>query len=297
MDATETPEEAQLSTASFFAPLMISMAGIISTTFAIVLYHFIMVKYCRRRWRPEIPSSFLDARLAPSGVEQKVLKAIPIIIYSPTKDGGGGGGDSDGGGGGDGDGDIHEVEETECVVCLGELEDGDMIRLLPTCNHAFHVICIDTWFLAHTSCPVCRAPVVAPTVTTTIQVPPLPLGNGEEDSIDGVDLVTTDLLLPTGGDGTTSTSSPSLHRHCVSLVLPIEEKPRHLVTGLKRSLSLDQSYVILDIQRERERSTTTRSTTTTSSSSKGLTLSRSFLKSLSRLRMGGGTTTNGILPY
>lgn len=45
----------------------------------------------------------------------------------------------------------------ECVVCLQELEDGDVVRVLPACRHFFHGSCIDTWLCAHSSCPVCRA--------------------------------------------------------------------------------------------------------------------------------------------
>nr|CAB3470601.1 unnamed protein product [Digitaria exilis] len=45
----------------------------------------------------------------------------------------------------------------ECVVCLQELEDGDVVRVLPACRHFFHDRCIDAWLCAHSSCPVCRA--------------------------------------------------------------------------------------------------------------------------------------------
>ncbi|RLN11771.1 hypothetical protein C2845_PM09G15220 [Panicum miliaceum] len=45
----------------------------------------------------------------------------------------------------------------ECVVCLQELEDGDVVRVLPPCRHFFHGRCIDSWLCAHSSCPVCRA--------------------------------------------------------------------------------------------------------------------------------------------
>jgi Ring finger domain len=55
----------------------------------------------------------------------------------------------------------------DCSVCLGDFEDGDLVRLLPKCGHAFHVPCIDTWLRAHVNCPVCRSRVVDPTVTVT----------------------------------------------------------------------------------------------------------------------------------
>lgn len=45
---------------------------------------------------------------------------------------------------------------TDCLICLGELADGEKIRVLPKCNHAFHVKCIDKWLWSHISCPLCR---------------------------------------------------------------------------------------------------------------------------------------------
>ncbi|KAH9747189.1 Choline-phosphate cytidylyltransferase 2 [Citrus sinensis] len=43
-----------------------------------------------------------------------------------------------------------------CAICLLDFIDGDEIRLLPKCNHRFHVACIDKWLLSHSSCPTCR---------------------------------------------------------------------------------------------------------------------------------------------
>ncbi|KAL6899722.1 hypothetical protein ACP4OV_006380 [Aristida adscensionis] len=50
----------------------------------------------------------------------------------------------------------------DCAVCLGEFRDGELLRLLPKCGHAFHVPCIDTWLRAHVNCPLCRADVLGP---------------------------------------------------------------------------------------------------------------------------------------
>lgn len=52
------------------------------------------------------------------------------------------------------------VEGTDCSVCLSEFEEDETLRLLPKCNHAFHLYCIDTWLRSHTNCPLCRAPIV-----------------------------------------------------------------------------------------------------------------------------------------
>ncbi|XP_047312448.1 RING-H2 finger protein ATL32-like [Impatiens glandulifera] len=44
----------------------------------------------------------------------------------------------------------------ECAVCLNELDDGEILRLLPKCGHVFHRDCIDNWIVSHNTCPVCR---------------------------------------------------------------------------------------------------------------------------------------------
>ncbi|KAL5216387.1 hypothetical protein ABZP36_007788 [Zizania latifolia] len=55
----------------------------------------------------------------------------------------------------------------DCSVCLGEFQDGEFVRLLPKCGHAFHVPCIDTWLRAHVNCPLCRSDVLDPATTAT----------------------------------------------------------------------------------------------------------------------------------
>ncbi|XP_062199366.1 RING-H2 finger protein ATL46-like [Phragmites australis] len=45
----------------------------------------------------------------------------------------------------------------DCAVCLSEFADGDRLRLLPVCGHAFHVKCIDVWLRSSATCPLCRA--------------------------------------------------------------------------------------------------------------------------------------------
>lgn len=47
-------------------------------------------------------------------------------------------------------------QETQCTVCLAEYQEKDVLRILPYCGHAFHVMCIDIWFKQHSTCPVCR---------------------------------------------------------------------------------------------------------------------------------------------
>ncbi|TVU08711.1 hypothetical protein EJB05_42123, partial [Eragrostis curvula] len=43
-----------------------------------------------------------------------------------------------------------------CAVCLDDLRDGALVRMLASCKHYFHAECVDVWLLSHATCPVCR---------------------------------------------------------------------------------------------------------------------------------------------
>lgn len=49
-----------------------------------------------------------------------------------------------------------DVSLLQCPICLNEFQDGDQIRVLPRCQHDFHVTCIDMWLAKNSSCPTCR---------------------------------------------------------------------------------------------------------------------------------------------
>lgn len=62
----------------------------------------------------------------------------------------------------------------ECAICLSELVKGDKARLLPKCNHSFHVECIDMWFQSHSTCPICRNAVLGPEQGSSKRVEQVP---------------------------------------------------------------------------------------------------------------------------
>ncbi|KAL6854427.1 hypothetical protein ACP4OV_019330 [Aristida adscensionis] len=47
----------------------------------------------------------------------------------------------------------------QCAVCINAVRDGETVRRLPACGHAFHAPCVDGWLRAHATCPMCRADV------------------------------------------------------------------------------------------------------------------------------------------
>ncbi|GAB4849978.1 hypothetical protein Ancab_029277 [Ancistrocladus abbreviatus] len=82
------------------------------------------------------------------GLDRSTLQSLPFVVYNPKefKDG------------------------LECAVCLCELSEGEKARLLPKCNHGFHVECIDMWFQSHSTCPLCRNPVVSQSHSNSVSV-------------------------------------------------------------------------------------------------------------------------------
>ncbi|CAA7048258.1 unnamed protein product [Microthlaspi erraticum] len=84
------------------------------------------------------PISSLSTPNGPSnkGIKKKALRMFPVVSYSPETN-------------------LPGLGE-ECVICLSDFVSGEQIRLLPKCNHGFHVRCIDKWLQQHLTCPKCR---------------------------------------------------------------------------------------------------------------------------------------------
>ncbi|KAL6911858.1 hypothetical protein ACP4OV_000663 [Aristida adscensionis] len=175
-----------------FSPLVIAIIGVLASAFLLVSYYTIVSKYCG------------------------TFSSLRSLVLGPGRDRGGGGGGGGGpGGGGDrgqeqwnvtpsdgldetlinkitvckykrGDG---FVDSTDCSVCLGEFRDGESLRLLPKCSHAFHLPCIDTWLKSHSNCPLCRCNIAFVAVGV---VPPEPeRAAARDDRRDNHELVLT----------------------------------------------------------------------------------------------------------
>ncbi|KAK4717669.1 hypothetical protein R3W88_016007 [Solanum pinnatisectum] len=71
------------------------------------------------------------------GLERSMISSIPLFVYKEESNDG-----------------------LECIICLSLLEDEDVCRKLPKCSHAFHVECVDMWLHSHSTCPICRSPIV-----------------------------------------------------------------------------------------------------------------------------------------
>jgi hypothetical protein len=50
---------------------------------------------------------------------------------------------------------LTENSEANCAICQDIMVVGQVIRRL-SCQHAFHLSCVDVWFSSHPTCPTCR---------------------------------------------------------------------------------------------------------------------------------------------
>ncbi|RZC46926.1 hypothetical protein C5167_039877 [Papaver somniferum] len=124
--------------------VVIIMAGLICA----FLFMVVLAIYNRRcfsdaRSRGDSVQSTDDVTTTrKEGLDSTVIKTFPEFVYPNVKNF-----------------KMIDTEETavlECVVCLSEFEDEDVLRQLPTCLHSFHKDCIDIWFVSQSTCPVCR---------------------------------------------------------------------------------------------------------------------------------------------
>jgi E3 ubiquitin-protein ligase ATL10/75/76/77/78 len=91
---------------------------------------------CSSRMSDSVPEPNPVTRLTQSGLRRKALQAMPILVYSA--------------------GLALNAANPICAICLCDFEPGERVRVLPKCNHGFHVRCIDRWLIARSSCPTCR---------------------------------------------------------------------------------------------------------------------------------------------
>ncbi|KAK7256272.1 hypothetical protein RIF29_29713 [Crotalaria pallida] len=133
-----------------FSPLIVAVIGILASTFILVTYYTIISRFCRhsRRTSNDPNASQTDhedgvinndmAQVSTSGLDETLIKSITVCKYKRNS---------------------VLVDGSDCSVCLSEFQENESLRLLPKCNHAFHIPCIDPWLKSHSSCPLCRSDI------------------------------------------------------------------------------------------------------------------------------------------
>ncbi|XP_021685478.2 E3 ubiquitin-protein ligase ATL41 [Hevea brasiliensis] len=130
----------------------IMLAAIVSLSFVVVLVillHLYVRCILRRQSRQRALIRSLGLPIADAhnhsgeppktGLDPAVIASLPMFVYKQT-----------------GNDENDDSSSKECAVCLSVLEDQEMARLLPNCNHTFHAECIDKWLSSHPTCPICR---------------------------------------------------------------------------------------------------------------------------------------------
>lgn len=160
------PPPSFLTQERHLSPYVIVLVALLASFFLIVSYYVIVAKscsgWCSSRNNTDLQAQednsddeFLDENrvdhpiwfITTVGLQQSIINSITVCKYKK------------------GEG---LIEGTECSVCLGEFQQDETLRLLPKCNHAFHIPCIDTWLRSHTNCPLCRAHIVNGPVSTPL---------------------------------------------------------------------------------------------------------------------------------
>lgn len=131
------------------ARLVTTAVAAFVSVLGLALFLHLYVCHVRRRNRRRaaaIAAALPTTAAAPApkgGLDPAAIAALPTTLYRNDAAEAGAGTD-------------------ECTICLGAVQEGELVRALPACGHVFHVPCVDTWFASSSSCPVCRAEVEPP---------------------------------------------------------------------------------------------------------------------------------------
>ncbi|QHO28611.1 Putative RING-H2 finger protein [Arachis hypogaea] len=117
-------------------PSTIIVVGVLTTLFSLTFIFLLYIKHCiHRNNENQSHQEGEPLQRNDSGIDRGVVEKLPIFRFGSLRG---------------------QKEGLDCAVCLNRFEHTDVLRLLPICNHAFHVDCVDKWFDAHSTCPLCR---------------------------------------------------------------------------------------------------------------------------------------------
>jgi hypothetical protein len=106
---------------------------------------------------PAAPPPLGSTASVPAGLDDAAIASLPVTLYRrPAGFGAGAGAAAD----------DDDAAAQCCPICLGELVEGDKVKVLPGCGHGFHTECVDAWLRARANCPLCRASPLAAAAAT-----------------------------------------------------------------------------------------------------------------------------------
>lgn len=118
---------------NFDSNMVIILAALLCAIVCALGFHSIV--RCALRCSTGFPLENSQEGLGSTGLKKDFLRGIPVVAYKKG---------------------MNVGVATECAICLADFAEGERVRVLPECDHRFHVKCIDTWLRSHSSCPNCR---------------------------------------------------------------------------------------------------------------------------------------------
>ncbi|KAK1396908.1 RING-H2 finger protein ATL4J [Heracleum sosnowskyi] len=134
----QTPQRPRGDAVSNFQPSLPVVVAILALLFTLTFILLLFAKCCHRQeplYNQQNLASLAPSRSPYSGIDKTVIESLPFFKFSALKG---------------------SRQGLECAVCLSKFQDIEILRLLPTCRHAFHIACVDQWLERHSTCPLCR---------------------------------------------------------------------------------------------------------------------------------------------
>uniref|UniRef100_A0ACD5Y7Q0 Uncharacterized protein n=1 Tax=Avena sativa TaxID=4498 RepID=A0ACD5Y7Q0_AVESA len=225
-----------------FVILSVSVVGILATSLLLLTYYLFLTKCGFASWGRDIHDDvathhhhhivYAPAPEPRRGLEEAAIRRIPTLRYRkppPCQ----------------AEAPQQAQVASECAVCLSEFQEGERLRRLPTCLHAFHIDCIDAWLQATANCPLCRAAVSG----SVCQQPHIVLNHidivavlqADGSSSNAADALVIDIASPSPvGRGSSSRigrrSRVSMGDECID---PRRDELSGVQQPMRRSMSMD----------------------------------------------------------
>jgi E3 ubiquitin-protein ligase RNF38/44 len=155
----------------------IVVLSILAIAFIFINY-LILVTKCCLNWHPlrwfsilppqqnEEPFIAFSPRIWNRGVHESIIQEIPTFQFTKRGD----------------NNDDHQIVKG-CVVCLNSFQEQDMLKVLPNCNHHFHLDCINIWLQTNANCPLCRTSISGNTQFPTNHIIPAPSSSPQDSQL------------------------------------------------------------------------------------------------------------------
>ncbi|KAG6428656.1 hypothetical protein SASPL_112909 [Salvia splendens] len=151
-NAQNPSDAAQRSTSdaiSNFQPSLAVVISMLAVMFSLTLFILLYAKLCHHPSTTTTTTAAAAALpLSAPGLEKSLIESLPFFRFSSL---------------------LGSRAGLECAVCLAKFDDADVLRLLPKCNHAFHIACIDQWLEKNSTCPLCRRHVTAGDLSASLR--------------------------------------------------------------------------------------------------------------------------------